>query len=196
MDSQPDEDLPRVLTTDQVAELLGYHPRTVLAKVKEGRLPGYRLPGSRKVQYVRDEILATLGRAPAAGPPGKAPPAPPAPVAPPTEAASAAADPDPCDIWGAAPAPEPGEDWPQRCRAHWMQLARNAGLSPVDVTDAQQGGLRGHRSTGAVDVDGLVYEVLAGPRQRTRYVDEDGEVRWGLIDAVWADPLEQTRCSE
>ena len=72
-----------------------------------------------------------------------------------------------------------------------MELARNAGLSPIDVTDVQQVASRDNRSTGAVDIDGLVYEVLAGPRQRTRYVDNDGEVRWGLIDAVWAEPVKQ-----
>lgn len=45
------------------------------------------------------------------------------------------------------------------------------------------------RSAGWVDVDGLCYEVLVGPRQRTRYVDDEGEVRWGLIDSVWVEPI-------
>jgi hypothetical protein len=45
-------------------------------------------------------------------------------------------------------------------------------------------------SAGQVDVDGLLYEVLVGPRQRTRYIDDEGEVRWGLIDAVWVEPLD------
>jgi excisionase family DNA binding protein len=185
MDEHSNGELPQVLTTKQVAELLGLHPRSVLVKVKEGRLPAYRLPGSRKLQYVTSEVLATLGRAPAAVLPETA-----APVAAPV-AAPAPADPDPCEVWGAAPAPSPGEDWHERCRRHWIGLAREAGLSPVDVTDGQQGTPRDNRSTGAVEIDGLVYEVLVGPRQRTRYVDDDGEVRWGLIDAVWAEPAGQ-----
>jgi hypothetical protein len=44
-------------------------------------------------------------------------------------------------------------------------------------------------SAGQVDVDGLLYEVFVAPRQRTRYIDDEGEVRWGLIDAVWVEPL-------
>lgn len=182
MDERSNGDLPQVLTTKQVADLLGLHPRSVLVKVKEGRLPAYRLPGSRKLQYVTSEVLATLGRAPAAELPERAAQAPALVEAPPP------ADPDPCEVWGAAPAPSPGEDWHERCRAHWIGLARRAGLLPLDVTDGQRGTPRDKRSAGAVDIDGLVYEVLVGPRQRTRYVDDDGEVRWGLIDAVWAEP--------
>lgn len=185
MDEHSNGDLPQVLTTKQVAELLGLHPRSVLVKVKEGRLPAYRLPGSRKLQFVTSEVLAKLGRVPAAAVPETA-----APVATPV-AAPAPADPDPCEVWGAAPAPSPGEDWHERCRTHWIGLARGAGLSPVDVTDGQQGTPRENRSTGAVEIDGLVYEVLVGPRQRTRYVDDEGEIRWGLIDAVWAEPVAQ-----
>jgi len=189
MEEHSNGDLPQVLTTKQVAELLGLHPRSVLVKVKEGRLPAYRLPGSRKLQYVTSEVLATLGRAPAAVLPVTA--APVATTVATPVAAPAPADPDPCDVWGAAPALSPGEDWHERCRTHWIGLARGAGLSPVDVTYAEQGTFRDNRSTGAVEIDGLVYEVLVGPRQRTRYVDDDGEVRWGLIDAVWAEPVAQ-----
>ncbi|MDQ3569825.1 MAG: hypothetical protein M3396_04225 [Actinomycetota bacterium] len=189
-DEHSNGELPQVLTTKQVGELLGLHPRSVLAKVKEGRLPAYRLPGSRKLQYVTSEVLATLGRAPVADVRREVAPSPA-----PATVTTPAADPDPCDVWGAAPAPSPGEDWRERCRDHWMELARNAGLSPVDVTEADHGGRGDYRSMGAVNIDGLVYQVLAGPRQRTRYVDDDGEVRWGLIDAVWADPLQQARCS-
>ena len=37
------------------------------------------------------------------------------------------------------------------------------------------------RSAGLVEIDSLYYEVLVRPRQRTRYVDDEGDGRWGLI---------------
>jgi hypothetical protein len=39
-----------------------------------------------------------------------------------------------------------------------------------------------------VAVDDLTYRVLAGPRKRIRLVDDDGDARWHLIDAVWVEP--------
>lgn len=178
--------LPPVLSTRDVAELLNVHVRTVLAMAKDGRLPAHHLPGSRRVQFLTAEILETLGGTSFGEPAGAQGAQAPAvvPRAPSVEA-------DPCDVWGAAPA-QCGEDWAERCLAHWIDLAREAGLSPIGVTSAHLPTMAGRDSVGAVEIDGLVYEVRTGPRQRTRFVDDDGEVRWGLIDAVWAEPRSQT----
>ncbi|MGH9181949.1 MAG: hypothetical protein ACRDY5_09560, partial [Acidimicrobiales bacterium] len=76
----------------------------------------------------------------------------------------------------------------QDCLAHWIELAQIAGL-PVEKEADESAACPDHRSVGFVRIDGLLYEVLAGPRQRTQLVDDDGEVRWALIDAVWAEPV-------
>jgi excisionase family DNA binding protein len=177
--------LPPVLSTEEVGDLLRLNARTVLAMARDGRLPGHRLPGCRKVQYLTAEILTAVADAPgieeantsevSALQPGVAVPA----------------EVDPCDIWGAAPSWEPGDDWRQRCLGHWVELARQAGLSTVTVNTGERAteAARGERAADQVDVDGLLYAVLVGPRQRTRYVDDEGEVRWGLIDAVWVEPV-------
>ncbi len=76
---------PPIVTTAQVAELLGLNPRTVLLMAADGRLPASRLPGSRKFHFFLDDVIDTLKqhmvmpstapaqRAPA---PGKRTPAP------------------------------------------------------------------------------------------------------------------------
>jgi excisionase family DNA binding protein len=53
---------PPILTTAQVAELLGLNVRTVMVMANDGRLPASRLPGSRKYHFVLEDVLATLGR--------------------------------------------------------------------------------------------------------------------------------------
>ncbi len=182
MESDPSiKVLPPVLTTQEVSELLNLNVRTVLAMAQDGRLPAHRLPGSRKIQYLTTEILATVassGLAERADDQAAERPVPPK---------STPAEMDPCEVWGAAPA-RGGEDWPERCLAHWVELARAARFSPCDATSNRHGPVALHVSVGAVEIDGLVYEVRAGPRHRIRYVDDDGEVRWGLIDAVWVEP--------
>ncbi len=174
---------PPVLSTEEVAELLRLNPKTVLAMARDGRLPGHRLPGCRKVQYLTAEILASLAAAPGIDEPAASEPGEPlsAPVV--------AAEVDPCDVWGAAPSWESGEDWRPRCQNHWVELATQAGLSAVILSVSSEV-IDEERSAGRVDVDGLCYEVLVGPRQRTRYVDDQGDVRWGLIDSVWVEPVE------
>lgn len=183
--------LPPVLSTEEVAELLRLNVKTVLAMARDGRLPAHRLPGARKVQYLATEVLATLAQAPAGdSSDGVEPrlvaatvnedggsPLPPGEV-------------DPCDVWAAAPADPIGLGWEQRCLAHWTELATRHGLSPTAMapTDCTGTGV-GHRAAGRVEIDGLAYEIRVGPRQRTRYVDDDGDVRWGLIDAVWVEPV-------
>lgn len=177
--------LPPVLSTEEVAELLRLNPRTVLAMARDGRLPGHRLPGCRKVQYLTAEILATLADAPgieemtARGQSGR------------TSDGAVPTEVDPCDIWGAAPSCEPNDDWRGRCRSHWVELANQAGLPGIKAAESHDAKdvSADERSAGRVDVDGLLYEVLVGPRQRSRYVDDEGEVRWGLIDAVWVQPV-------
>ena len=183
--------LPPVLSTEEVAELLRLNVKTVLAMARDGRLPAHRLPGARKVQYLASEVLATLAKAPAGDSSdgveaglvvaavngGASPPAPPGEV-------------DPCDVWAAAPADLMDPGWEQRCSAHWIELATRHGLSPVGMASpASAGNGAGHRTAARVEIDGLAYEIRVGPRQRTRYVDDDGDVRWGLIDAVWVEPV-------
>lgn len=183
--------LPPVLSTEEVAELLRLNVKTVLAMARDGRLPAHRLPGARKVQYLAAEVLATLAKAPAgdssddvepllvvaAADRGSCSPPPPGEV-------------DPCDVWAASPADAAGPGWEERCLAHWIDLATRHGLSPIAMASPDGVGAgTGHRAAGRVQIDGLAYEIRVGPRQRTRYVDDDGDVRWGLIDAIWVEPV-------
>ena len=184
MGSSPLPDgLAPVLSTEEVAELLRLNPKTVLAMARDGRLPAHRLAGCRKVQYLTSEILAAVSDAPGieeTNPPSSHGD---------RSGRTAASEVDPCDVWGPAPA---GLDDDQLCQ-HWVELARVAGLSPVPTSDRPPLAEHPSRSAGLVAMDELVYNVLVGPRQRTRYVDDDGEFRWGLIDAVWVEPLSEVR---
>jgi excisionase family DNA binding protein len=51
-----------ILTTAQVAELLGLNVRTVMAMALDGRLEASRLPGSRKYHFFLENVLDTLAR--------------------------------------------------------------------------------------------------------------------------------------
>ena len=51
---------PPILTTAQVAELLGLNVRTVMVMANDGRLPASRLPGSRKYHFILEDVLGTL----------------------------------------------------------------------------------------------------------------------------------------
>jgi excisionase family DNA binding protein len=53
---------PPILTTAQVAELLGLNVRTVMVMANDGRLPASRLPGSRKYHFLLEDVLATLSQ--------------------------------------------------------------------------------------------------------------------------------------
>ena len=66
---------PPVLTTAQVAELLGLNVRTVMAMANDGRLEASRLPGSRKYHFFLENVLDTLARH-RVGPEPKPAPAP------------------------------------------------------------------------------------------------------------------------
>lgn len=51
---------PPILTTAQVADLLGLNVRTVMVMALDGRLPASRLPGSRKYHFFLEDVLKTL----------------------------------------------------------------------------------------------------------------------------------------
>jgi excisionase family DNA binding protein len=53
------------LTTDEAAELLRVHPRSLWNWRREGRLPSLRLAG-RGVRFRREHVLALLGPEPRA----------------------------------------------------------------------------------------------------------------------------------
>lgn len=53
---------PPILTTAQVAELLGLNVRTVMAMANDGRLEASRLPGSRKYHFFLENVLDTLAQ--------------------------------------------------------------------------------------------------------------------------------------
>jgi excisionase family DNA binding protein len=53
---------PPILTTAQVAELLGLNVRTVMAMALDGRLEASRLPGSRKYHFFLENVLDTLSQ--------------------------------------------------------------------------------------------------------------------------------------
>jgi excisionase family DNA binding protein len=54
MTSTPVDLSTPLLTAEQVAELLGLHPRTVLEFARDGRMPCRRF--GRRVRFVRTEI--------------------------------------------------------------------------------------------------------------------------------------------
>ena len=51
---------PPTLNTRPLALPLDLNPRTVLNMAADGRLPARRLPGSRKLHFFREDVLATL----------------------------------------------------------------------------------------------------------------------------------------
>jgi excisionase family DNA binding protein len=51
---------PPILTTAQVAELLGLNVRTVMAMANDGRLEASRLPGSRRYHFFLENVLDAL----------------------------------------------------------------------------------------------------------------------------------------
>jgi excisionase family DNA binding protein len=53
---------PPILTTAQVAELLGLNVRTVMAMALDGRLQASRLPGSRKYHFFLENVLDALAQ--------------------------------------------------------------------------------------------------------------------------------------
>lgn len=57
---------PPILTTAQVAELLGLNVRTVMAMANDGRLQASRLPGSRKYHFFLENVLDALAKHPVA----------------------------------------------------------------------------------------------------------------------------------
>lgn len=51
------DEYPKLLKTEQVAELLGMSADKVRRAARDGTLPVYRLPGGRTHRFFRDEIL-------------------------------------------------------------------------------------------------------------------------------------------
>jgi excisionase family DNA binding protein len=54
------DDLPQVLDTAMVADLLSMNVQVVRKMAREGTLPAYRFPGGRSFRFFRDEILEWL----------------------------------------------------------------------------------------------------------------------------------------
>lgn len=180
METPPLAPLPPVLSTQEVATLLRLSTRSVLEMVKAGTLMAHRASGRRRYHFLTEEVLAAVSGGAGGGAatldPGK--PSAPGP-------ARRDAPVDPCDVWGAAPS-RTKNDWPGRCLQRWLDFAVSAGLTPAPAPHRQA---RDHRAVGVVDVDGLAYQVLAGPRQRVHCLDAEGEPAWELIDSVWVEPL-------
>lgn len=57
------------LSTEQVVELLGLSGPTVRKLVSTGDLPAHRVPGGRKLLFLRSELLAAVSTWANAGPP-------------------------------------------------------------------------------------------------------------------------------
>lgn len=173
------DDLPPVLTTQQVADLLGLTPVTIRQMVKDGRLLARRVPGSRKFMFLAEDV-AELLRSSVVTMDDNATPSRVdelAPAAPPSV--------DPCDIWGAAPTADGHVDFGSRCLQRWLDLAAERGVVPDEVYDGN-GAANGY--VGEVVIDGLGYIIRHGRRQRVLIVDDDGADRWELIDSVWVEP--------
>lgn len=54
------EEYPPILDAAHVAELLGMNVQMVRRYAREGRIPAYRLPGSRTFKFFRDEVFEFL----------------------------------------------------------------------------------------------------------------------------------------
>lgn len=54
------QDYPPILDTAQVAELLGLNVRTILNMAQDGRLASSRIPGSRKLLFPLEDVIAVL----------------------------------------------------------------------------------------------------------------------------------------
>lgn len=53
-------EVPPVMDTKQVAELLHTNEQIIRAWVREGTIPAHRKPGGRKFTFLRDEIFVWL----------------------------------------------------------------------------------------------------------------------------------------
>lgn len=62
------EGYPPVLSTGQVADLLGMNIDTVRRLSRDGVLPAHRTPGGRTFRYLTDELLDWLRAQPAVHP--------------------------------------------------------------------------------------------------------------------------------
>lgn len=173
--ASPLGDVPPVLTTQQVAELLSLNPVTVRQMAKDGRLRARRVAGSRKFMFLAEDVAELLDAAVVSSEQvGEA-------------RQSEPDDADPCDVWGAAPAGKGDADFQSRCLQRWLDLAADRGIVPSQVR-AELECANGY--VGEVMIDDLTYVVCHGRRQRVRVVDDDGANRWELIDSVWVEPAD------
>ncbi|MPZ53907.1 MAG: helix-turn-helix domain-containing protein [Acidimicrobiia bacterium] len=58
-------EIPEILDTSQVAELLGMNIQMVRRYAREGRIPAYKLPGGRTFKFFREEVIELLRAHPA-----------------------------------------------------------------------------------------------------------------------------------
>ena len=56
-----------IMSSEQVAEMLGMNVQMVRLAARVGRLPAYRQPGGRAFKFFRDEIFDWLHEHPAVG---------------------------------------------------------------------------------------------------------------------------------
>jgi excisionase family DNA binding protein len=54
------DDYPQVMTSADVAELLGHPIKQIQFMAREGRLPARRRPGTHQWRFPRDELIAWL----------------------------------------------------------------------------------------------------------------------------------------
>ena len=59
------DEYPPVMSSEQVAEMLGMNVQMVRLAARTGNLPAYRLPGGRAYKFFRDEIFEYLKAHPA-----------------------------------------------------------------------------------------------------------------------------------
>jgi len=159
-------------------ELLGLSPPTLRRLVKDGHLRAHRLPGGRKWLFRADELLDNVSSWSS----GEEENEDQSPLLTPSTGDGAAGNGDhvdPTTVWCPAPRAADGGSPPaEEYAAAWLDAARRSGLDPATVSPTE------------VDIDGRVYELRSGPRERVRVVDDEGEEAWQLIDAVWAEPVE------
>lgn len=61
------DEYPPIMSSEQVAEMLGMNVQMVRLAAREGRLAAYRLPGGRAYKFFREEVFDWLKKHPAAG---------------------------------------------------------------------------------------------------------------------------------
>jgi excisionase family DNA binding protein len=184
------DELPAMLDTHHVAELLGITSRSVARLVRRKIIPAGRIPGTRKYTFKRDEILTLLET-----PRAELHAVLDRPDGPKTRrvGSTPAVTPDPTEIAIVVQAIPNDAPATRHCIELWTRAAIAAGLH-ANVVSAPAAHLAPEATAtpqplAIVAIDDLHYQLHASPRRRTPTIDDNGDPHWSLLPTIWADPI-------